>query len=280
MSCRRKDTTALVGCRIGDIALRGCGRGCCPYPDDEISKNTREHLLTCYYPPEHFTSVSMVKNAQPLGRKGLYYNHCQSVHRPKFLCAKSACRRIFKPFYDPERHEYEIDENQGWRIRPLRETNAEFAAAVQREKQLVNYRPANHGTGRFVAELREVSALRRRWENSEPLTKEEMDELKKWVPEMWWTRITEGRPPIRRLGGEAATIRQDRKRCPSCGSAAVRVGSNFRAPKRRNDKAWRGIVEIIEAGEDLAAKFSMCWTVETHAKMVEKAIEMRPVKSD
>ncbi|KAH8804472.1 hypothetical protein F5884DRAFT_796118 [Xylogone sp. PMI_703] len=274
MSCRRKDTAALIGCRVGDVALRGCCRGCCPYTDDEISENTREHLLRLYYPPTHYTTVTRASNAQPPGRRGLYYNQCQSQHRPKFICAKPSCRRMIKPFYDPDNNEYRIDEYQGWGVRPLPQRHAEFSETVRRAKSLGGNWTPSARKGDRAEKQRQIWALRDRWsaekwpnpwaegEKSEPLTEEELDELRRWDPETWWIPITEAK-------------RQDRKRCPSCGDSVVRVGSNFRVPKKGDNKAWRKITEMIEAGEDLEAKFSMCWTIEQHAKMVEKAIEIR-----
>jgi hypothetical protein len=64
-------------------------------------------------------------------------------------------------------------------------------------------------------------------------------------------------------------------RCPSCGKGAERVSSNFRIPRKKNNKAWKVIEEMIERGEDMVAKFSFCATVEEHERMVEKAIELR-----
>lgn len=65
------------------------------------------------------------------------------------------------------------------------------------------------------------------------------------------------------------------KRCPTCGQAAVPVGSNFRIPARKDEKGWRKAEAWIDAGEDLEAKFVSCWTVEQHEKMVKKALEIR-----
>jgi hypothetical protein len=255
-------------------------------PDDKVSENTREHLLTCHFPPTHSASVTRISNAQPPGREGLYYNYCQSLHRPKFVCAKSTCRRMVKPFYDPERHEYGIDNYQGWEVRPLRERHAEYAATVRRARSLGSHCRVN------TEKQKEIAALRRRWEaakwsylqsegeKSEPLTQQEMHELKMWDPEVWWTRITEGTSIRRELGTEAASIRQDRKRCPSCSGEVIRVGSNFRVPKKSNNKAWCGIVEMIKSREDLEAKFSMCWTAEAHKKKAEQAINIREGKSN
>ena len=65
------------------------------------------------------------------------------------------------------------------------------------------------------------------------------------------------------------------KRCPGCGEGATPVGSNFRVPKRRDEKGWRKVEVWIEEGRDLVATFVNCATVEQHEERVEKAIEMR-----
>jgi hypothetical protein len=78
ISCCRKDTAALIGCRISDVALYSCSRRCCHYPDDEISENTKNHLLNNTSTSLKSTSVNQASNAQPPGRKELYYSHCAS----------------------------------------------------------------------------------------------------------------------------------------------------------------------------------------------------------
>lgn len=88
-------------------------------------------------------------------------------------------------------------------------------------------------------------------------------------PDLWWTELVEGFP----YPGKESKMH--RKRCPSCGQAVVRVGSNFRVPKRGDEKAWGEIEKMIEEEVDLEAKFSSCWTIEEHEVMVEKALQLR-----
>jgi len=56
----------------------------------------------------------------------------------------------------------------------------------------------------------------------------------------------------------------NRKRCPGCGGGVIRVGSNFRVPKRNDEKAWKEIEAMIEEGVDMVARFSACATIEAH----------------
>ena len=58
----------------------------------------------------------------------------------------------------------------------------------------------------------------------EPLSEEDIVWLKRHDPEAWWT-------PVIGMGDE------HHKRCPSCGEKGVRVGSNFRVPRKKDDKA-------------------------------------------
>jgi hypothetical protein len=61
-----------------------------------------------------------------------------------------------------------------------------------------------------------------------------------------------------------------RKRCPSCGDKVVRVGSTFRIPKQKDERAWRKVEKMIEEGEDMVAKFSYCMTFEEHDRAMEE----------
>ena len=53
------------------------------------------------------------------------------------------------------------------------------------------------------------------------------------------------------------------------------MGSNFRIPKKRDEKAWKEIQEMIKWRKDIVAKFEFCATMEEHEKMVKRALEFR-----
>lgn len=64
-------------------------------------------------------------------------------------------------------------------------------------------------------------------------------------------------------------------RCPSCGNSAVRVGSTFEIPSRKDDKSWRDIERITGCGVDMAAAQPWCATVGEHKKRVDEALRLR-----
>ena len=148
----RSDKNNLIGCRIGEVALRGCSRGCCPYPDSDISLNTRPHLLDGYEGP----NIEDPSNPPP-GRTGLYYPACQSSYRPKFICPRKTCQRSIKPVFDPDKHEYDISLYQDWRIRPARDSKQmKLAYANQNRLGSKGYKEGNHGAERDrIVELRD-----------------------------------------------------------------------------------------------------------------------------
>jgi hypothetical protein len=221
-------------------------------------------MLTEYYPPAHQTALP---NERSPGRTGLYYRACMSSYRPKFFCPELTCRRSIKPVYDPDRCEYKISEFQDWSVRPLEKYSPGLARAYQFQR---NYRRLpKHGD----AELAMFRRLQRRywdsrWNEESSLTEEEFDFVKARDPELWWTEFI-WRPKVN--DGPPGYL----VRCPSCGKSAVRAGSNFRIPKRRDEKGWKDVQGMIGRGEDIVAKFECCATIGGHEKMVKRALELR-----
>jgi hypothetical protein len=253
--------------------MRGCSRECCPYSDsdvriiashpelsngNQISKNTRPHLLTQFYPPSHNPPSD-----QPEGRTGLYYRYCMSSYRPKFICPDANCRRSIKPVYDPDRFEYNISDFQDWSVRPLESHSSGLAVAFRNSRRLQST------SNRKSVELATFKRLKEKfWQNKASLLEDELEFLMARDPSLWWKEFITTR-------GRSDQGLQHLIRCPSCGKGAVRVGSNFRVPKRKDEKSWKKIERKIEEGEDLLAKFSFCATIGEHEKMVEKALELR-----
>lgn len=113
------------------------------------------------------------------------------------------------------------------------------------------------------------NALRSRYLNDpSSLSVEEAEFVKAGDPYSHWVNIVTT-PRAYRLGPGVCL------RCPSCGKDAVRVGSNFRIPPRKDDKAWRVIDDMTAAGKDMDASFSPCPTIEEHKEMVAEALRRR-----
>lgn len=113
------------------------------------------------------------------------------------------------------------------------------------------------------------NALRSRyWNDPSSLSVEEVECVKAGDPYLHWINIVTT-PRVYKLGPGVCL------RCPSCGKDAVRVGSNFRIPPRKDNKAWRLIDDIIAAGEDMDALFSPCPTIEEHKEIVVEALRRR-----
>lgn len=108
----------------------------------------------------------------------------------------------------------------------------------------------------------------RYWNDPSSLSLEEVEYVKAGDPYSHWTKVVTT-PRAYQLGPGVCL------RCPSCGKDAVRVGSNFRIPPRKDDKAWRLIDDMIATGEDMDASFSPCPTIEDHKKMVVEAMRRR-----
>jgi hypothetical protein len=171
---------------------------------------------------------------------------------------------MVKPFYDADLHEFRIDEYQGWWMRPLASRNEAFAAVTRRHKALD--RAERKAASRLLSQENDFA-----WEAEgvQPLSDEEREWLRMNWPDRWWVEIVGSCPQL----GDGE--KRHRKRCPGCGEDVVRVGSNFRIPKKGDDRAWKEIEAMVAEGVDLEAKFSPCWTVEKHKEMVEKALEIR-----
>jgi hypothetical protein len=171
--------------------------------------------------------------------------------------------------------EFRIGAWQDWSVRPL-VGNCEGLREAWRNKLLMGTKNlgAREMRIRFEALRRKLFAVERSVgadgeENmEEPLTDEEREWLKAHDPDMWWVDITE-------TPWNAWMVVKNRKRCPGCGGATTSVGSNFRIPKRKDEKAWANIEEMIERGDDMIAKFSVCATVEMHEEMVDEAKRLR-----
>jgi hypothetical protein len=176
------------------------------------------------------------------------------------------CRRSIKPVYDPDRFEYDISEWQDWKVRPLL-TYPELQGVLQNRDQL------HDKTIVLDVEKAAFYRLRNLWydnryDNSSLLSDEQREFIKKYEPEAWWRTIFS---PSR----DSRWPTENLKRCPSCGKEALRVGSNFRIPKRKDEKGWREIEGMIKTGEDMVAKFSPCATNEEWKDMVDGAIVIR-----
>lgn len=211
----------------------------------------------------------------------MYYDRCQSSYRPKFICARKECRRGFKPFFDEEKAEYRIDEWQNWKVRPLPERNEGVREALE------NGREMDRKSGRnpeIAAKRRNVVKLETRYFHTalagggredqtgeerqmKELTPVELQWLRSNDPNMWWIEIN--RNPLTNWEADAHA-----KRCPGCGKEGLKVGSNFRIPAKKDEKAWKRIEEMIENGNDLVAKFSVCATSEIHEDMVDEALRL------
>jgi hypothetical protein len=91
----------------------------------------------------------------------------------------------------------------------------------------------------------------------------EMDLLWKYKPEVWWHDHVSHFPRRLSVG------------CPSCGDAAVSVGSTFKTPRKKFEKGWCHVNAWIEADEDMVAKSSCCATMEQHEKLMKNALNVR-----
>ncbi|CAG8976095.1 hypothetical protein HYALB_00002373 [Hymenoscyphus albidus] len=173
------------------------------------------------------------------------------------------CRRSFKPCYDPAKFEYEISDFQDWSVRPLESCSLELKVAFKNEKRL--RRKKNLETPETLA----FDTLRSRYyDDPMSLSLAEVAYVKAWDPCSHWTNLVT--TPRFYQPGLGICLR-----CPSCGKNGVRVGSNFRAPPRKDEKAWRLIGKMIATGEDMGAVFSSSPTIEEHKEMAVEALRIR-----
>lgn len=96
----------------------------------------------------------------------------------------------------------------------------------------------------------------------ELLSDEDLAWLKVHDPEAWWL-------PLIGVGG------QHQKRCPSCRAKGVRVGSNFRVPGQKDEKAWKKLERMGDEGVDMQAEFECCATHEVWGEMAREAERVR-----
>ena len=185
-----------------------------------------------------------------------------SSYRPKFICPDRTCRRSIKSIYDPDRFEYDISERQDWKVGPL-------LTSPELQEVLRNGEPVFSSECILNGETVVFVKLRNQYHHDPSvLSEKQMEFVKKYEPEAWWRTIFS---PSR----DSRWPTENLKRCPSCGKEALRVGSNFRIPKRKDEKGWRDIEGMIKTGEDMVAKFSPCATSEEWKDMVDGAIVIR-----
>jgi len=219
MSCRRGEHARLVGCHLGPSAIRGCGRGCCPYsvPYVDSEGKTQESYprevieseeRVSYYPSTLYGNPKHVSFLDP---DSVNHRPCRHNFRPKFVCVP--CRRMFKHVVHPT-HDYtlrEFDNTYYWRHK------LDFA-----EERAV-----------LEVDDREYAKL---WQTRldvlarpEMYSRERLEELKKRDPWLWM--------PVGPL------------RCPGCGSDGRLVGGAFRPPPMSDEKAWAETSRLLDAGE-------------------------------
>lgn len=208
----RKDRARFIGCHVGPIVIRGCGRGCCPYRDSDIVANERY-----IYTPSFCAEPSV----GPLGQR------CHNPYRPKFVCFK--CRRSFKPSVI-DGNEYSVAE-PGELIH-IGSTWATWATRSESEAH-----QATRSAENIRAKPRHA-ALRK-----------ELDDLwDRYGADM--KSLTAGELVLlRRYNAEAQWISLDELHCPGCGSAGQPVGGQFKAPKTKDEKGWEEVQCALENGE-------------------------------
>ncbi|KAK3114724.1 hypothetical protein LTR53_006678 [Teratosphaeriaceae sp. CCFEE 6253] len=249
MSCRRAHRRNFLACRYA-APTWCCQELTCSY----TKQNRIDYESDTFVPPSH-ERARQSRDAPPLpGRTGLQYKQCQDfVHRPKFICPKQTCRRMVKPFYDPGMWDYRLDSWGSWSIVPRKDNKA--FAECQKEYHIRHSRLVHgHETDRD-RELREWTHV---YDRDRTYTEAELAMMRQANPEAWQQDIV--------------TVGGHQKRCPSCGDAVIRVGSAFRIPARKDDRAWKRVEKMVES-EDMVAKFSHCMTFEEHDTAMQKLQE-------
>ncbi|KAJ7145379.1 hypothetical protein C8R43DRAFT_548149 [Mycena crocata] len=245
MSCRRSDRAQFIGCHVGPVRIRGCERGCCPYPDSETAANERWDYS--HHSPAAGVQFNPGYAGSPAGlHPGIAPsgNHtCKSSHRPKFVCV--GCRRTFKPALI-EGNQYDIWANsrhRGWWWSPAPSKIPE----VWKEYKNICSIPVRRAEKARLQEIEDMVLSMQR--EGRTLSDEEMkNEYKKSNPALWWQ-------PLSAL------------RCPGCGKSGVPVGGTFRAPSEKDVRGWTRVSELLEKGE----KFSYCLTQEEEAFLLRDA---------
>ncbi|KAJ6571792.1 hypothetical protein B0H19DRAFT_1131238 [Mycena capillaripes] len=250
MSCRRNDRARFIGCRVGPVRIRGCDRGCCPYPSSETESNERWNYATDRRPGIQFDHSVRYPHHPSIAPSG---NHaCKTSRRPKFVCV--ACRRAFKAALI-EGNQYDIwasSWHMGWWYSPLPSRIPE----VWKEYDSICSLPARREEKKRLQEIESMVLSGRR--EGKTFSDEEMSEYKKSNPALWWE-------PLSAL------------RCPGCGEAGVPVGGTFRAPPQKDSRGWTKVSELLAKGE----KFSYCLTQDEEALLIKDAeIEMGRRRAD
>ena len=218
----------------------------------KISENVRHHLTKR---PSTANRKGFFLELPADGRTGLAYTRCQSYQRPKFICAKPECRRSVKTHYDPDQFEYDIDATQSWKIRPLRERDVVYDKAWR-----------NFGLPPFRMDQKEREVLlMKHLSHPEDVTADELEKLERTWPTEWWVEVSGYQ--LR----EGKLIYEHHTRCPSCGETPTKVGSTFRIPPKKDNRAWKEIQDIIASGADMVAKFEFCPTEEDFQEMLKDA---------
>ena len=229
----RRDRARLIGCHVGAPALRGCCRGCCPYPLDCFEDIVRHERYK--FGPE------AVKYHQ-----GDYPNrsriNCINPYKPKFVCID--CRRCFKRT-KLEGYEYDKSESGDIRmVRPDRETISQVWKA---------YRSMSNQSELFLkmerkGELYLDNLYKMRYKKYHPdheeyvIPPDELEQLRQICPTFHW-----------KVMGAV-----------TCGKEGRCVGATFEAPSKTDDKEWKWVQEKLEAGED----FSYCMSSEEQLEAI------------
>ena len=91
------------------------------------------------------------------------------------------------------------------------------------------------------------------WEGEGAFTKEELVELRKVSPNAHWRDMYRG------------------VKCPQCGQKGVAAGGTFRPYARDDDKGWKKIREMLEAGEN----FCYCMTEKEQNEVIREGKRLK-----
>ncbi|KAJ7136064.1 hypothetical protein C8R44DRAFT_952719, partial [Mycena epipterygia] len=219
------------------VRIRGCERGCCPYPDSEIASNERWDYSKDR-PGIQFDSPTHNRHHHP-GIAPSGHHVCKTSHRPKFVCV--GCRRVFKPVLVDD-NQYDIwasSRHMGWWWSPAPSRIPE----VWEEYWSICTLPARRAEKRRLQEVEQMVLS-----GQGTFSEDEMNEYKKSNPALWWQPL-------------------DALRCPGCGEAGVPVGGTFRAPPQKDARGWANVSELLEKGE----MFSYCLTKEEEVALIKDA---------
>ncbi|KAJ7484707.1 hypothetical protein FB451DRAFT_1233255 [Mycena latifolia] len=210
MSCRRNDRARFIGCHVGPVRIRGCERGCCPYPDSKTESNERWNYLSRFGGVQFNNPSTRAPHYPGIAPSG---NHaCKTSHRPKFVCV--VCRRVFKPALI-EGNMYDIWANswhKGWWWSPSQSRIPEVWA----EYKSICSLPARREEKKRLEDIEQMVLSGQH--GGRTFSDDEMNEYKKSNPALWWQ-------PMSAL------------RCPGCGEAG------------KDARGWAKVSELLENGE-------------------------------